>query len=128
MARQPPSLSKRERQIMDVIYRRGRLTAAEIHAELPDAPTLTTVRGLLRILVAKEHLRHVEVDGRFVYFARTPRETAAASHLGHVVRTFFDGSPARAVAAMLGPTGNGPSDDELARMEQLIAEARKKRK
>jgi predicted transcriptional regulator len=126
--RQVPSLSKRERQIMDVVYRLGRLTAAEIHAELSDAPTLTTVRGLLRILVAKQHLKHVDVEGRFVYFARTPRDTAAASHLGHVVRTFFDGSPSRAVAAMLGPNGAAPTDDELARMEQLIADARKKRK
>src|SRR5216117_462561 len=94
--------SRRERQIMDIVYRLGSATAADIHTRMPDPPTYTTVRGLLRILVRKGHLR-VHSDGvRFVYQPRTPRKDAGKAFLAHVIRTFFDGSPASAMAAMLG--------------------------
>src|SRR6185503_12507974 len=94
-SRTPAKLSKRERQIMDVLYRRGRSTAADVHAALDDAPTYTTVRGLLRILEEKGHIRH-DVDGqRFVFSPSVPRDREGASMLSHIVRTFFDDSPSK---------------------------------
>jgi predicted transcriptional regulator len=119
----PPALSKRERQIMDVLYRCGQCTAAQIHTQLEDAPTYTTVRGLLRILEEKGHVRHREEGPRFVYVPLTPREHAGASQLSHVVRTFFDGSPSKAMAALLGESAKS-SDEELQRLERLIAETK----
>ena len=123
----PPRLSKREREIMDVVYRLGRATAAEVHAALPEAPTYTTVRGLLRILEEKGHLRHEEDGPRYVYFPSTPREDAGQSLLSHVVRTFFDGSASKAMAALLG-AGGAANEAELARLEQLIETHRKRGK
>ncbi|MDB4890403.1 MAG: putative transcriptional regulator [Gemmatimonadetes bacterium] len=122
-----PRLSKREREIMDVVYRRKRATVAEVHTELPNAPTYTTVRGLLRILEEKGHLEHEEDGPRFVYFPSTPRADAGKSILSHVVRTFFDGSASEAMAALIG-SGATTSDAELARLETLIDEARERRK
>lgn len=119
------ALSRRERQILDVIYELGRATAAEVLERLPDAPTYTTVRGLLRVLEQKGHVRHEEDAGRYVYFPTVTRQKAARSALRHVVRTFFDDSPSRAMAALLG-TQREVSDDELARLEELIARARRK--
>ena len=123
-AEPPPSLSRRERQIMDVLHRRGQATAAEITAELDDAPTNTTVRTLLRILGEKGHVR-VERDGKaYVYRPSTDRDEAGASMMSHVVRTFFGGSPARAMAALLGRDGDQLTDAQLRRLEKLIAETR----
>lgn len=119
------TLSRRERQILDVIYAQGRATAAEVLERLPDAPTYTTVRGLLRVLEQKGHVRHEEEEGRYVYFPTVTRQKAARSALRHVVRTFFDDSPSRAMAALLGPQRE-VSDEELARLEELIAKARRK--
>lgn len=121
----PPSLSRRERQIMDVVYARGKASAAEIHAALPDAPTYTTVRGLLRVLVEKGHLRHEQQGRRYVYLPSTPRDKAGASSIAHVVRTFFAGSPADAMAALLGSQKGRISDAELARLAALVAKARR---
>ena len=122
---QPPSLSKRERQIMDVLHRRGRATAAEVTAALEDAPTNTTVRTLLRILVDKGHARF-ERDGKsYVYRPAADRGQTGASMMRHVVRTFFDGSPAKAMAALLGDDRDALSDAQLDRLEKLIAEARR---
>jgi predicted transcriptional regulator len=119
------TLSRRERQILDVIYALGRATAAEVLERLPDAPTYTTVRGLLRVLEQKGHVRHEEDAGRYVYFPTVTRQKAAKSALQHVVRTFFDDSPSRAMAALLG-SQREVSDDEIARLEELIAKARRK--
>lgn len=92
---------KRERQIMEIVYRRGRATAAEVRADLPDDPTYSSVRGMLRYLEGKGHLRH-ELDGvRYVYLPTSPKKEVRASALSHVVRTFFDGSVSTAVAALL---------------------------
>ena len=121
-----PQLSKRERQIMDAIYRRGRATAAEVRAEMPDAPTYTTVRGLLRILERKGHLRHEEEGLRFVYSPSLPRQRAGASILSHIVRTFFDGSAANAMAAMLGSTERSVNAAELERLSDLVKKERRK--
>src|SRR5215208_2377618 len=123
----PLNLSRRERQILEVLFRNGRATANEVLAQLEDAPTYTTVRGLLRVLESKGHVRHEEEEGRYVYFPTMSRSRAAKSVLRNVVSTFFDGSPARAMAALLGGE-RSLSDDELARIEQLVAKARKKEK
>jgi len=122
----PPGLSRRERQIMDVLHRRGHATAAEITADLDDAPTNTTVRTLLRILGRKGHVRF-ERDGKaYVYSAAADREEAGTSMMGHVVRTFFGGSPASAMAALLGSERDSLTEAQLDRLEQLIAEARRR--
>jgi predicted transcriptional regulator len=111
---------------MDVVYRLGRATAAEVRAGLPDAPTYTTVRGLLRILEQKGHLRHEEENGKFVYWPLLSRKTAGASILSHIVRTFFDGSPSNAMAAMLGSSGGTVNEAELERLSKLVKEQRRK--
>jgi BlaI family penicillinase repressor len=123
----PLNLSRRERQILEVLFRNGHATANEVLAQLEDAPTYTTVRGLLRVLESKGHVRHEEKDGRYVYFPTMSRSRAAKSVLRNVVSTFFDGSPSRAMAALLGGD-RSLSDEELARIEQLVAKARKKDK
>jgi predicted transcriptional regulator len=120
----PPALSKRERQIMDIVYRLGKATAADVHADLPDAPTYTTVRGLLRVLEEKGHLVHEEDGPRYLYSAATPRQEAGVSLLSHVVRTFFDGSASKAMAALLGSGGTELSDADLARLEEVIRRKR----
>lgn len=122
----PPSLSKRERQIMDVLHRRGQATAADITAALEDAPTNTTVRTLLRILVAKGHARFEREGKSYVYRPAADREEVGASMMTYVVRTFFGGSPAKAMAALLGRERESLSEAQLARLERLIAEAREK--
>lgn len=121
------TLSRRERQILDIIYNLGRATAGDVLERLPDAPTYTTVRGLLRILETKGHVRHEDEEGRYVYFPTQQKNRAAKSALRHVVQTFFDGSPSRAMAALLGGQRE-VSDDELARLEELIERARRKEK
>lgn len=121
-----PQLSKRERQIMDAIYRLGRATAAEVRAEMPQAPTYTTVRGLLRILERKGHLRHEEDGTRFVYSPSLPRQRAGASILSHIVRTFFEGSAAKAMAAMLGSSERTVNAAELERLSELVKQERQK--
>jgi predicted transcriptional regulator len=121
----PLALSRRERQILDIVFRLGRATASDVQAHMDDAPTYTTVRGLLRILEAKGHLKHEEEDGRYVYSSRMTKRRAGRSVLEHVVQTFFDGSPSRAMAALLG-NGGELTPEELDRLEELVAKARKK--
>ncbi|HVC20087.1 MAG TPA: BlaI/MecI/CopY family transcriptional regulator [Vicinamibacterales bacterium] len=125
MSKRPasPSLSRRERQLMDIVYERGRATAAEVAAALPDPPSYSAVRAMLRILETKGHLRH-EADGvRYVYLPTVPRDQASRSALRGLVRTFFDGSTTQAVAALLDQSRL--SDAELERLAHLIDEARK---
>ena len=119
-----PSLSRRERQIMDVVYRMGQATAADIHTSLPDAPTYTTVRGLLRILVEKRQLRQDQAGKRYIYRPLTPRPAAGASSIRHVVNTFFAGSPAAAVAALVGSHEN-ITEEELERLSAIVERARR---
>src|SRR2546426_8942494 len=124
--RAPLNLSRRERQILEILYRLGHASAAEAMAQMSDAPTYTTVRGLLRVLEKKGHIRH-EVDGvRYVYFPVMPKTIAGSSVLAHVVRTFFDGSPADAMAALLGSSSK-VTDEELRRLTRLVERARKGR-
>lgn len=126
--RAPASLSRRERQILDVVYRLGKATAADVHAALPDAPTYTTVRGLLRVMTDKGYVRHTREGRRYVYASSTPRRAAGASSIAHVVRTFFGDSPADAMAALLGSEKDRISDAELARLAAIVAEARRNRR
>ncbi len=123
----PPPLSRRERQIMDLLYRLGSATATDIHANLADAPTYTTVRGLLRVLVTKGHVRYQQEGRRYVYKAATPKPAAGASSIAHVVNTFFAGSMADALAALLGSQGNRISEEELARLSAIVTNARRDR-
>ena len=115
--------SRRERQIMDVVYARGEATAAEIHERLPDAPTYTAVRGLLRVLVVKGHLAVASDGPRYVYRPTTSRAVAGASVLTHVVRTFFDGSAATAMAALFGSKELRLSSAEIERLRKLVEQA-----
>lgn len=110
---------------MDVIYRQGRATAAEVHDSLPDAPSYSTVRALLRVLEAKGHLRHVEDGPRYVYSPTVPRQRARESALRQIVSTFFDGSTEAAVAALLDLSASKLNDAELDRLAGVIAQAKK---
>ncbi|MBL8240980.1 MAG: BlaI/MecI/CopY family transcriptional regulator [Bryobacterales bacterium] len=118
-------VSRRERQILDVLFRRKEATAMEIQADIPDAPSYSAVRALLRILEEKGHVRHREEGPRYVYLPVVEAEAARRSALRHVLDTFFDGSAAGAMAALLGEDGGKLTKEELARMEALIAKARK---
>src|SRR5712672_4760883 len=118
-------VSRRERQIMDVLYRRGRATAAEVMAELPGEPNYSTVRTQLRVLEDKGHVQHEEEGGRYVYAPAVPRHAARKSALKHLVETFFDGSAEQVVAAVLGGEASRLSDEELDRVSALIDKARK---
>jgi predicted transcriptional regulator len=119
-------LSRRERQIMDVIYRRGSATAAEITTELPDPPTSTAVRTMLRILEDKGHIAHTRDGVRYVYKAVVDREKARESVMTHVVRTFFNGSAEQAIATLIDKSGPQLTDDELGRLAAMIEKARKR--
>jgi BlaI family penicillinase repressor len=120
-----PSLSRRERQIMDVLHQHGRATAAEVQAALPDPPSYSAIRALLRILEAKGHVRHESDGARYVYLPRTSREKARRSALKRVVATFFEGSVAQTMAALLETADTQLSDSELQKLEIMINQARK---
>ena len=128
MSKRPatPPLSRRERQIMDILYRSGRATAAEVQAGLPDAPGYSAVRALLRILEEKGHVRHAADGPRYVYSPVVTRERAKRSALEHVLNTFFDGSAAQVVAALVELSPRDLDEAELARLRRLIDDARKK--
>jgi BlaI family transcriptional regulator, penicillinase repressor len=121
------ALSRRERQIMDILYRRGRATAAEVMDALPGEPHSSTVRTQLRVLEEKGHVRHDEEGLRYVYLPAVPRHAARKSALRHLVDTFFDGSAEKTVAALLGGAGAKLSEEELNRIAGLIAKARKEK-
>lgn len=118
-------LTRRERQIMDILYRRGRATAADVLDELPGQTSYSTVRTQLRVLEEKGHVRHDEEGLRYVYLPAVPRRAARKSALRHLVDTFFEGSTEKAVAALLGGEGSRLSDAELDRITELVARARK---
>jgi predicted transcriptional regulator len=118
-------LTRRERQIMDILFRRGRATAAEVMADLPGEPSYSTVRTQLRVLEEKGHVRHEEEGLRYVYSPVVRVHAARKSALKHLVDTFFDGSAEKAVAALLGGEATKVSPDELDRIADLIARARK---
>jgi len=119
-------LSRRERQIMEVIYARGEATASDVLQDLPDAPTRTAVRTFLRILEAKGQLKHTKRSREFVYHPIRLRDRAGKSALLRVLHTFFDGSLEKAVAAHLADPGAEISAEELRRLSALIREAKRK--
>ena len=128
MPKQPAlQLSRRERQIMDVLYQAGKGTAADVQAGMPDAPSYSAVRTMLRILEEKGHVRH-ELDGpRYVYIPTVARDKAKRSALKHVVNTFFDGSAAQVMTALFELSPRDLGDDEIARLRKLIDNAKKER-
>ena len=117
-------LSRRERQIMDSVYRRGKATAAEVLADLPEPPSYSAVRTMLRLLEDKGHLKHEQDGPRYVYVPTVARENARVNALRHLVSTFFNGSAEQAMAALLEISDTELSRAELDRMQQLIEQAR----
>jgi len=119
------NLSRRERQIMDILHRRGPSTAGEIHESLPDPPSYSAVRATLRILEDKGHLRHETQDVRYIYLPTVPPEKAKRSAVKHLLATFFNGSAEQAVASFLDGSAAKLSKEELDRLSKLIDKARK---
>jgi BlaI family transcriptional regulator, penicillinase repressor len=119
------TLSRRERQIMDIVYRRGRATAAEVHQDMADRPSYSAVRAHLRTLEDKGHVRHEAEELRYVYLPTLNAARAQRNALAHVVETFFGGSPANAAAALLDAQSASLSPAELDRLSALIEKARK---
>jgi BlaI family transcriptional regulator, penicillinase repressor len=118
-------LSRRERQIMDVIYRRGRATVAEVMQGMPEPPGYSAVRAMLRVLEEKGHLRHESRGPRYVYLPTVPREKARRSSLKQLMQTFFEGSVEQTVAALLDLSASKLTHEELDRLSALIDQARK---
>ena len=117
-------LSRREREILDVLHRKERATVGEVQAEMPSAPSYSSVRTLLRILEEKGHIRHIEDGRRFVYLPTEPRKLAAGAALKQVIATFFSGSLDQAVTAFLTDDSTSMSDEELDRLTAAVARAR----
>jgi BlaI family penicillinase repressor len=124
----PHTLTRRERQIMDILYRRGRATAGEVLEDLTGAPTYSTVRAQLRVLEEKGHVQHEEVGLRYVYTPIVSRNAVKQSALRHIVDTFFEGSTHKVVAALLGGESANVSDEELDRITDLVDKTRKGRR
>ena len=122
--REAPALSRRGRQVMDILHRRGGATVAEIIADLPDPPTYSAVRSVLRILGEKGMIGHREDGPRYVYFPAEPTERARDDMLAHVVHTYFGGSPEQAVTALLRMSDVDVSDAEIARLRDKVRRAR----
>jgi predicted transcriptional regulator len=119
------TLTRREREIMDILYRRGRATAAEVLEDMAEPPSYSAVRALLRILEEHGHARHVQEGPRYVYLPAVARNDARKSALSHVVTTFFDGSVEQSVAALVESSRSKLSKEELERLAQLIEKAKK---
>jgi BlaI family penicillinase repressor len=126
MQRQPAhnDLSRRERQIIDILYAHGRATAAEVQVLLPEPPSYSAVRAMLRILEDKGHVRHEQDGPRYVYVPTLARDNAKRSALHHMLKTFFDGSTEQAISALLDSPSSKLSDAELDRLARLIDQAR----
>ncbi len=119
------ALTRRERQIMDILYRRGKATANDVMEELSGDPSYSTVRTQLRVLETKGHVRHEEEGLRYIYSPAVPRHAVRRSALRHLVETFFDGSTEKVVSALLGGEGARISDAELERIAEVVAKAKK---
>jgi predicted transcriptional regulator len=118
-------LSRRERQIMDIVYRRGSATASEVREGLPDPPSYSAVRAMLRILEEKGHLKHEQDGPRYVFHATLSVETARRSALRRLLQTFFDNSLEEAVATLLDVESSNVTEEELERLARMIDQARK---
>lgn len=118
-------LSRRERQIMEIVYELGRATAVEVRERMPDPPSYSAVRAMLRILEDKGHINHEQDGPRYVFIPTVPREEASGTALRRLVRTFFGGSPEGAMAALLDLDGDRLDEDALQRLAEMIDEARR---
>ncbi len=118
-------LSRRERQIMDVVYKAGRATAAEVREAMSDPPSYSAVRATMRVLEDKGHLRHIQDGPRYLYVPTLPKESAQESALQHLLRTFFDGKAESAVAALLDLKAGEMASEELDRLAALVEQARR---
>lgn len=119
------NLSRRERQIMDILFTQGRATAAEVQTALPDPPSYSAVRAMLRILEDKGHVHHQQDGPRYVYAPTVARENAKKSAIRHVLKTFFDGSASQAISTLLDDDSSKLSEAELDRLAHMIERARK---
>lgn len=124
-SRKPVALSRRERQIMDILYRLERASVGQVLAKLNDKPSYSTVRAQLRVLEEKGHVRHEEHGLRYVYIPAIPRDVARRSALRHLVETFFEGSTEKVVAALLGGDVARIPPEELERISRLISKGRR---
>ena len=118
-------LSRRERQIMDIIYRRGHASVSEVLGDMEDPPSYSAVRALMRILEEKGHLKHRKEGNKYIYLPTRSRREASNSATRRLLETFFDGSTAKAVAALLEVSDLQPGDKELDRLAEMIEKARK---
>ena len=118
-------LSRRERQIVYILYTQGRATAAEVQSALPDPPSYSAVRAMLRILEDKGHVRHLQDGPRYLYVPTLARDNAKKSAMRHMLQTFFDGSTEQAISALLDDSSARLSGDELDRLAHLIDQARR---
>ena len=128
MVSQDTGLSRRERQIMDILYQRGKVSASEVREAMPDAPGYSAVRAMLRVLEDKGHIKHKAEGLRYVYTPTLNREKAKRSAVKHLLGTFFDGSPELAVAALLDVSSTRLTDEELDRISQMIEKAKREGK
>ena len=121
-------LSRRERQIMDILYRRGKISAADVREAMPDAPSYSAVRAMLRVLEEKGHIKHQAEGLKYVYLPTVPREKAKRSAVKHLLDTFFTDSPAQIVAALLDVSSTRLTREELDRMSEMIERVKKEGK
>jgi len=124
----PAALSRRERQIMDILYQRGKSSASEVKEAMPNAPSYSAVRAMLRVLEEKGHIGHQAVGLRYVYVPTVPREKAKRSAMKHLLNTFFNDSPEQIVAALLDVGSTRLTHEELDRMAAMIEKAKKEGK
>src|SRR5262245_7834297 len=124
----PVALSRREREIMDIVHRLGRAAVTDVQSALSGEPAYSTVRAQLRVLEEKGHLRHEEEQLRYIYLPAESPHKIRRSAVKHLIDTFFDGSPEKVVEALVGRDGRGLSDDTLDRIAQLIERARREGK
>jgi BlaI family penicillinase repressor len=123
-----PKLSRRERQIMDILYQRGTASAADVLGSMEDPPSYSAVRAMLRILEEKGHVRHETEDLKYVYAPTVPRDKAKRSAVKHLLETFFAGSPEQAMAALLDVSSRHLTREELDRMSRMIEDAKREGK
>ena len=121
-------LSRRERQIMEILYQRGKASASEVREAMEDAPGYSAVRAMLRVLEEKGHVKHQEEGLKYVYVPVVAREKAKRSAVRHVLDTFFGGSPEQIVAALLDVSAARLTNEELDRMAELIEKAKREGK
>jgi BlaI family transcriptional regulator, penicillinase repressor len=121
-------LSRRERQIMDILYQRGKASASEVREAMPDAPSYSAVRAMLRILEEKGHLKHQEEGLKYVYAPTVARDKAKRSAVKHLLDTFFNGQPEQIMAALLDVSSTHLTREELDRMSEMIEKAKKEGK